>query len=86
MVSDPDHPAVSLALSHDGYRAPFGVVHVRRLVLDADGARLSGSDTMHAAAPARTVVHLPRLLRPQGFAQQLEALADFQWPVHAWRF
>ncbi len=52
-LRDDDRPSAALAMSHDGYRALFGVIHVRRLVLTADGSRLSGSDTIHAPNPSR---------------------------------
>ncbi len=53
MLRDDDRPSVALAMSHDGYRALFGVLHVRRIVLASDGMRLSGSDTVHAPNPSR---------------------------------
>jgi uncharacterized heparinase superfamily protein len=52
-LRDDDRPSSVLSLSHDGYRALFGVIHVRRLVLVSDGSRLSGSDTIHAPSPSR---------------------------------
>lgn len=42
---------VTLAASHDGYRARFGVVHERRLFLSADGGTLSGEDRLIGARP-----------------------------------
>jgi uncharacterized heparinase superfamily protein len=33
-----------LHASHDGYAAPFGVIHQRSLMVAADGARLEGED------------------------------------------
>jgi uncharacterized heparinase superfamily protein len=33
-----------LALSHDGYRSAYGIVHHRRMVLTQDGLRLDGED------------------------------------------
>jgi uncharacterized heparinase superfamily protein len=38
--------AVWLEASHDGYRAPFGLKHVRRLYLGADGNDLRGEDVL----------------------------------------
>jgi uncharacterized heparinase superfamily protein len=35
---------VMLHASHDGYAAPFGVIHQRSLMVAADGARLEGED------------------------------------------
>lgn len=35
-----------LLLSHDGYRARFGLIHERRLTLSADGSRLEGEDRL----------------------------------------
>jgi uncharacterized heparinase superfamily protein len=39
----------TLALSHDGYAAAFGLLHARELTLSADGASLSGRDRLLAA-------------------------------------
>lgn len=39
-----------LIASHDGYLAPFGLIHEREIVLSADGARLRGADRFHARA------------------------------------
>ncbi len=39
-----------LLLSHDGYRARFGLIHERRLTLSADGARLEGEDRLKPAS------------------------------------
>ncbi len=33
-------------MSHDGYAAPFGVVHERTLILEKDGKSLFGIDTL----------------------------------------
>lgn len=40
---------VSVTASHDGYAAPFGLIHERTLTLSADGERLSGSDAFRAS-------------------------------------
>ena len=39
-----------LLLSHDGYRARFGLIHERRLTLSADGSRLEGEDRLKRAS------------------------------------
>ena len=48
---------IALEASHDGYVRPFGLVHRRRLMLGADGARLEGRDRI---APARGHLRLAR--------------------------
>ena len=40
----PAGPGPGLVATHDGYEAAFGVIHQRRLVLEADGKRLLGED------------------------------------------
>lgn len=40
---------ISLRTSHDGYAAPFGIVHERTLSLLPDGSRLDGEDAFSAA-------------------------------------
>lgn len=42
----------TLTLSHDGYVPSHGLVHLRRLVLSADGRRLDGEDALLAPTPA----------------------------------
>ncbi len=42
----PAGPGPGLVATHDGYEAAFGVVHQRRLVLEADGRRLIGEDRL----------------------------------------
>jgi uncharacterized heparinase superfamily protein len=37
---------IRLLLSHDGYRARFGLIHERRLTLSTDGTRLEGEDRL----------------------------------------
>jgi uncharacterized heparinase superfamily protein len=44
---------VTLRTSHDGYVAPFGIVHERNLTLAADGSRLDGEDVFTAEGKAR---------------------------------
>ncbi len=41
--------AITLKLAHDGYAAPFGVLHKRRLVLSHSGFQLDGEDELAAA-------------------------------------
>ncbi|MGO9004361.1 MAG: heparinase II/III family protein [Beijerinckiaceae bacterium] len=41
--------ATVLSLSHDGYAPTFGLVHERRLMLDANGRRLEGHDALKPA-------------------------------------
>jgi uncharacterized heparinase superfamily protein len=43
---DEDNGTVWLTMSHDGYAPVFGVVHQRRLFLDADGEDLRGEDML----------------------------------------
>ena len=45
-VQDLDQEAIALEARHDGYVRKFGLVHRRRLVLDASGGMLSGTDTL----------------------------------------
>src|SRR5690606_26929269 len=45
-VQDLDQEAIALEAQHDGYVRKFGLVHRRRLVLDANGGMLSGTDTL----------------------------------------
>lgn len=51
-----DNPeGITVSASHDGYGAPFGLVHHRRLSLAADGGTLQGEDGLvarHASIPA----------------------------------
>jgi uncharacterized heparinase superfamily protein len=42
----------TLLLGHDGYVADFGLTHLRRLVLSADGATLDGEDALRADSAA----------------------------------
>jgi len=46
---------VWLFASHDGYAQRFGLIHRRRLFLDASGADLRGEDSLDPADPARPV-------------------------------
>ncbi|MFD2239201.1 heparinase II/III family protein [Aureimonas populi] len=39
-----------LTLAHDGYRAGFGLIHERELLLSPDGMLLEGADRLHKAA------------------------------------
>jgi uncharacterized heparinase superfamily protein len=43
---------VALRASHDGYAAPFGLLHERTLTLAADGSRLDGEDAFSPAGNA----------------------------------
>jgi uncharacterized heparinase superfamily protein len=40
--------SIALEASHDGYLADFGLLHLRSLVLDTSGARLTGTDRLAA--------------------------------------
>jgi uncharacterized heparinase superfamily protein len=40
---------IEIEASHDGYVEHFGLVHTRRLALDADGTRIAGCDRLDAA-------------------------------------
>jgi uncharacterized heparinase superfamily protein len=46
-----------LLLSHDGYRARFGLIHERRLTLSADGTRLEGEDRLKPASTKASKAH-----------------------------
>ena len=46
--------------SHDGYRAPFGAIHTRRLVLAEGGTALKGEDEITLSSLSTT---LPAILR-----------------------
>ena len=47
-----DADALAVSASHDGYVAPFGYIHERRLVLSRAGDRLTGEDSFHQAGDA----------------------------------
>lgn len=49
LLREPDDPAIGLTASHDGYRAAFGLVHRRRLLLALDGQRLVGTDRLQTS-------------------------------------
>ena len=44
-----DDGKIWIDASHDGYHAPFGLTHRRRIFLDADGADLRGEDVLEGA-------------------------------------
>ena len=48
--------AILVDTSHDGYQAPFGVVHRRRLFLSADGHDLRGEDSLNGRSGCGFVV------------------------------
>ena len=50
-----DEGAHWLEMSHDGFSAPLGFVHRRRLFLNADGSDLRGEDTLIPADPKQPV-------------------------------
>jgi uncharacterized heparinase superfamily protein len=52
-----------LMLSHDGYRADFGILHRRQLLLSADGRTLAGSDEIVPASVGRMPPSTPFALR-----------------------
>ncbi len=54
--------AEGIALSHDGWRATHGLVHLRSLQLDRDGSLLRGEDGL-AAMTERDRATLDRVLR-----------------------
>jgi uncharacterized heparinase superfamily protein len=63
----PAGPGPGLVASHDGYEAAFGVLHQRRLVLEADGRRLLGEDRLvvtHAGRGASDAYALRFHLHP----------------------
>ncbi len=55
-VEREQHPnGIVLRASHDGYAAPYGIVHERTLMLAADGMRLEGADQFLAADGSQQV-------------------------------
>lgn len=48
VIQDRDAAGIRLTASHDGYVPAFGLSHVRKLNLRADGSGLSGEDTLAA--------------------------------------
>jgi uncharacterized heparinase superfamily protein len=71
LVGGPRHVALqrnddagtqSIQASHDGYLGRFGLLHVRRLVLDRNGASLRGQDRLETGSGAK-VVPVPFTLR-----------------------
>ncbi len=59
---DAEDGDTSLAMTHDGYLARFGLVHHRTLVLSGDGTALDGSDRLEAAGP-RPPTAVPYVVR-----------------------
>jgi len=59
---DEQEGAIWLDMSHDGYLKPFGLIHRRRLHLDAEGGRLRGEDTL--TGPAGTAIAVRFHLHP----------------------
>lgn len=57
LLSDDGH---SFEGAHDGYLQRFGVLHERKLMIDADGGRLIGRDTFSGA---QSIDHVPLALR-----------------------
>lgn len=66
ILSGPEHVGVErqssstkirLLLSHDGYRARFGLVHERRLTMSADGERLEGEDRLEHVSSKKGTPH-----------------------------
>jgi uncharacterized heparinase superfamily protein len=53
--------ATVLVASHDGYAAPFGLVHHRTLQLDDDGGRLGGRDTLENTGGGRAAAQVATL-------------------------
>ncbi|MHB2168403.1 heparinase II/III family protein [Alsobacter sp. R-9] len=51
----PAGPGPGVVATHDGYEPAFGVVHQRRLVLEADGRRLLGEDRLIVTHQGRGV-------------------------------
>lgn len=83
--------ATVLSLAHDGYEATFGLVHERRLILRADGARLDGHDALkpgerrRIGGPAlfavRFHIHLAVTVEPlaDGLTALLRLADDERW-------
>ena len=57
MISEGEDGSISLEASHDGYLADLGILHHRRLTLDASGGRLAGLDRL---APPKGSLRLAR--------------------------
>jgi uncharacterized heparinase superfamily protein len=53
----------TVALAHNGYEVPFGLVHERRITLFSDGQRLEGTDVLRAAEAGRKIEPRPFALR-----------------------
>jgi uncharacterized heparinase superfamily protein len=56
-----DQRGLTLAASHDGYKADYGMIHERLWHLDKQGVRLDGLDRFHEASP--NAAPLPVTLR-----------------------
>jgi uncharacterized heparinase superfamily protein len=52
-----DTHGISVDANHDGYLAPFGVIHQRRVTLSPRGAALTGADRLIPAGPERRGRH-----------------------------
>ena len=87
-------PGPGVIATHDGYEPAFGVVHQRRLVLEADGRRLIGEDRLivthqgRAASDAYAVrFHLHPSVRasrtPDGAAVYLDLPDGRTWTFRA---
>ncbi len=67
-----------LVLSHDGYVATHGLVHVRRLELSGDGRALTGEDSLVAMEPA----HRARFARMRDLSGRRGLSAAVRFHLH----
>jgi uncharacterized heparinase superfamily protein len=58
--NEDDH-GLTVDANHDGYLAPFGVVHQRRMTLSPRGTALTGVDRLIPAGPERRVRHTRKI-------------------------
>jgi uncharacterized heparinase superfamily protein len=56
-----DPHGITVDANHDGYLAPFGVVHQRRMTLSPRGTALTGADRLIPAGPERRVRHARKI-------------------------
>ena len=82
-----DEGGLWLALSHDGYAAPFGLIHRRRLYLARDGGDLRGEDLLEGNAgwpfSLRFHLHPAVKARLQAGAVKLTLPSRQQWRFSA---
>ena len=79
--------------SHDGYRAPFGLTHIRRLYMSADGEDIRGQDPLKRTGDRSTAAtfalrfHLHPLVQPllahDGSSVLLQLPSGGRWQFRA---